>query len=116
LRHEPFVPFDIMAGGERFIYSRFSDIVGRFDFITPRVLALGPLSIAAACEAISTSGHGAIDPVEGAVWRVERKGRVDFLAKYVRPEKKDGCYLPELNGGVEVWNWSPPHPLGGESE
>ncbi len=55
--------------------------------------------------------HGALDPVEGAVWRVERNalvnpGRsgercpvVDFLAKYVRPDKIDGCYLPELNGG-----------------
>ena len=51
--------------------------------------------------------HGALEPVEGAVWRVERKGKVDFLGKYVRPDKIDGCYLPEINGGAAVWNWRP---------
>ena len=61
--------------------------------------------------------HGALDPVEGAVWRVERNelihhGRngerewvVDFLVKYVRPEKLDGIYLPEISGREPVWNW-----------
>jgi len=29
----------------------------------------------------------AIDPIEGLVYRVERKGKVDFLAKWVRPDK-----------------------------
>jgi len=49
------------------------------------------------------------------VWRVERnklisKGSserrwvVDFLAKYARPGKVDGRYLPELNGGETVLN------------
>jgi hypothetical protein len=50
--------------------------------------------------------------VEGAVWRVERKGKVDFLGKYVRPEKVDGCYLPEISGEEAVWNWRP----GGKAE
>jgi hypothetical protein len=31
---------------------------------------------------------------------------VDFLAKYVRPDKIDGCYLPEINGGHAYWNWN----------
>ena len=64
--------------------------------------------------------HGALDSVEGAVWRVERHalvrpGRsgkrrlvVDFLVKYVRPDKIDGCYLPEINGGQAHWNWNQP--------
>jgi hypothetical protein len=51
--------------------------------------------------------HGAIDEPEGAVWRVERQGQVDFLTKYVRPGKADGCYLPELSGEEPVWNWRP---------
>ena len=61
--------------------------------------------------------HGALDPVEGAVWRVERdkptgkKGErrhiVDCLVKYVRPGKLDGMYLPELSGQESVWNWRP---------
>jgi len=49
----------------------------------------------------------ALDPVEGAVWRVERRGAVDFLAKFVRPEKLDGCYLPEVSGAAAIWNWRP---------
>jgi hypothetical protein len=49
--------------------------------------------------------YGALDPVEGAVWRVERNDKVDFLAKYVRPDKVDGSYFE----GEPVWNW----PVGG---
>jgi hypothetical protein len=50
--------------------------------------------------------HGAVDPVEGVMYRVERNGQVDFLAKYVRPEKRDGIYLPEMSGRPSVWNWT----------
>lgn len=35
------------------------------------------------------------DKIEGAVWRVERKGVVDFLAKYVRHGKVDGKYIDQ---------------------
>jgi len=57
-------------------------------------------------EALGKHGHyGAIDEAEGAVWRVERKGKVDFLGKYVRAGKIDGKYLPEMTGGEAVWNW-----------
>ena len=38
---------------------------------------------------------------------LERKGVVDFLGKYVRPEKVDGCFLCELTGKEPVWNWRP---------
>lgn len=107
LWHEPFVVFDLMTGNERATLNELEDRVGVGGFILPRVIERGqPLSIGSVLEAISVSGHGAIDPVEGAVWRVERKGKVDFLAKYVRPDKVDGCFLPE-RGGTEVWNWLP---------
>lgn len=39
--------------------------------------------------------------------RVEHKGEVDFLAKYVRPDKIDGLYLPEISGKEAIWNWRP---------
>ena len=68
-------------------------------------------------KAIAVAGHGALDTVEGAVWRVERnelinpgKGSerrwvVDYLVKYVRPDKVDGCYLPGINSNTEpLWN------------
>jgi hypothetical protein len=108
LPHEPLVIFDLMVATTRTTYDKFIDRVSVGDFITPKLLHQGtPLSIEQAMIILNNYGfHGAIDNVEGAVWRVERnelvhRGRterqlvVDFLAKYVRPDKEDGCYLPE---------------------
>ncbi|MDQ3919443.1 MAG: RNA ligase family protein [Acidobacteriota bacterium] len=108
LRHEPFVAFDLMRGSERANSEEFNARVKPL-FTTPAVLHVGgPLPIDAALTLLGTYGkHGALDPVEGAVWRVERKGKVDFLAKYVRPDKVDGCYLDRLNDREPVWNWHP---------
>jgi hypothetical protein len=46
--------------------------------------------------------RAAIDPVEGAVWRVERRGKFDFMAKFVRHDKSDGKYLASVTGGDPV--------------
>ena len=119
LEHEPFVAFDLMFGIER---ARYDDLITRLkqnDFVTPTVIHRGgSLSIEAAMKMLNTYGfHGASDQVEGAVWRVERNeltnpGKdgqrrwiVDFLVKYVRPDKQDGIYLPEISGKKSVWNW-----------
>ena len=77
--------------------------------LMPHVISVGPpVSIESAINALGEFGfHGASDRVEGAVWRIERKGEVDFLCKFVRPDKKDGCYLPELSNAEPVWNWRP---------
>lgn len=124
LPHEPFVAFDLMRGTTRATYAEFSQRVSKADFVLPRLLHEGAaFSVDAALEAIATSGHGALDTVEGAVWRVERNelidpGRggessaprvrrwvVDYLVKYVRPDKVDGFYLPGINGNTEpLWN------------
>lgn len=109
----------VMFGIER---TRYDDLITRLkqsDFVTPTVIHRGgPLSIEVAMNKLDTYGfHGASDPVEGAVWRVERneltnpgknsdrKSIVDFLVKYVRPDKEDGIYLPEISGRKPVWNW-----------
>lgn len=103
LPHEPFVPFDLMTGKKRLIYYDFVGRVMEVGFQVPRILGVGPCSISAV-ESLLQRGsqhlHGNIDPVEGAVWRVERKGEVDFLCKYVRPNKIDGAYLQtdHING------------------
>lgn len=106
LKHEPFVVFDIMRGKDRATHAECEARLG--DFVRPYVVSVGPpVSIHAAMAVLGPNGkHGALDPVEGAVWRVERKGAVDFLAKYVRPDKADGCYLPEV-GGSSIWHWRP---------
>ena len=104
LPHEPFVVFDIIANKDRLIYEEFLDKV-QSRFTTPRLISRGPsLSVETAMEMIKTSGHGAIDPVEGAVWRVEKGNKVSFLAKYVRLDKVDGLYLPEKSGEHPLWN------------
>lgn len=110
LPHEPFVGFDIMNKHERLVYDEFDERTNKFDIIVPNLLSYGAgcVSVEEALKRIEVSGHGAIDPVEGCVWRVERnkiinrstgerKWEVDFLVKYVRPEKIDGCYLLDPN-------------------
>jgi hypothetical protein len=67
----PFVPFDVMVGQVRAPYANFRDrFAGAFQL--PRVLAQVSTSLADVQAMLTTSGHGALDPVEGAVWRVER--------------------------------------------
>ena len=113
-RRDPFVLFDIIRGSSdknraepritwEELRERAADI-----FYLPYVLNDGqqPMLIEAAMEALDTYGfYGALDPVEGAVWRVERQGKVDFLAKYVRPDKVDGYYLEDVSGKPPIWNW-----------
>jgi hypothetical protein len=59
---------------------------------------------------VGEGSHGCLEAPEGAVWRVERKGKFDFMAKWVDPTKVDGKYLPELHSSeyIEpIWNWCP---------
>lgn len=108
LPHEPFVIFDLMKGHDRvpcdMVYRRSQ----MFAFTVPRLIHYGgAIGIEAILSILEPSGHGAIDPVEGAVWRVERKGVLDFLGKYVRPDKVDGKYLENISGGAPIYNWLP---------
>jgi ATP-dependent RNA circularization protein (DNA/RNA ligase family) len=96
LPHEPFVPFDLMTNKIRVRYSIFLERVTRFNFPIANPISYGePFSVESALEVLKTSAHGAIEQVEGAIWRVERKGEIDFLVKYVRPDKQDGKYLDD---------------------
>lgn len=105
LPHEPFVAFDIISASARTTYDVFAARVAAYDFVVPRLLHKGgSFGIENMLEAIKISGHGAQDEVEGAIWRVERKGRVDFLCKYVQHGKEDGKYFAEISRAGEVWN------------
>jgi len=105
LPHDPFVVFDIMTLHERTAYDVFIERVKAGGFVTPRLIHRGdPIDIEAVLAKLEPSGHGAIDLVEGAVWRIERRGKVHFLAKYVRSDKADGIYLSEDD---PLWNWQP---------
>ena len=118
LPHEPLVIFDLMRAKTRLPYNQLLERTHAAQLTTPALLHRGAaVSIEAALEKLGTYGfHGALDPAEGAVWRVERNElihaghsperawRVDFLVKYVRPTKQDGGYLPELSGQPPIWN------------
>lgn len=108
LPHEPFVVFDIMTGAMRANVATVTRRTSLQKFVLPRIIHHGsPIGIEAVAKLLEPSGHGALDPVEGAVWRVERDEAVDFLAKYVRPDKRDGCWLAEFSGHPPIWNWRP---------
>jgi len=113
LTHEPYVVFDIFnKENQRYVYDEMMEKLKNGNFITPYLLHRGDsVSVENVLNKLGKYGfHGAIDPVEGAVWRVERKNKVDFLAKYVRSDKENGKYLPEMNNNIKepIWNWSPP--------
>lgn len=103
LPHEPFIAFDIFnKQNERICYLDFLNRCNKYDIVTTKLVSYGmPISIQDAYDIAKVSGHGAIDKVEGVVWRVEREGKVDFLGKYVIPDKEDGKYL---FGDEEIWN------------
>lgn len=106
---DPFIVFDIMLGHERKAVGEVTRRADEANFLlVPRIIHVGDaLSIEAMLEKLEPSGHGALDPVEGAIWRIERKGVVDFICKWVRPDKIDGRYLPEISNQPAIWNWRP---------
>lgn len=123
LPHEPLVIFDIITRHERLSYYEFmarvmeARITHQLNFTTPNTIWEGTsISIEKSMKLLGIGLHGAIDKPEGVVYRIERyvqkdkhmKGNrkmiVDYLAKYVRPDKKDGIYLPEISGKNPVYN------------
>lgn len=121
LYHEPFVIFDIMTEDSRICFDTLQKRSKEYDFINPHVLHIGgSLSIEEAMKRLGTYGfHGALDPAEGCVWRIERNELtnrydtsskrewiVEALVKYVRLDKEDGKYFMKREEDA-IWNWYP---------
>jgi hypothetical protein len=108
----PFIVFDIIREGQRVLRDEFRERIERAGFTEATILHDGPTGYSIEqCEAaLGLCGFHGAEKAEGAVWRVEREGRADFLAKYVRLDKRDGCYLPNVSGEPARWHW-PPSPL-----
>lgn len=106
---EPWIPFDLMRGPDRLSHLEARARAALCGLGGPQVLHIGgPCPLEKALDLLGQNGwHGALDPVEGVVYRVERKGKFDFLAKWVRPNKLDGSLLPEQSGQPAIWNWRP---------
>jgi len=105
---EPFIPFDIMRGSVRCTWGIFIQKINDLIRSAWTIWVGDSLSVKDAMGILKHSSHGAIDPVEGAVWRVENHQTnyptVNFLCKYVRLTKIDGKYLPS-NNQVPYWNY-----------
>ncbi len=118
---QPWQPFDIMRDETRMpmldmlarIHERDE---GALDTTIARFWLSGPVSPENATSKFQLANRlHAIDSVEGVVYRVEREGKVDFLAKWVRPDKIDGKYLSEVSGLPAVWNFDNP-PANGHKQ
>ena len=95
----PFVAFDIMSESDRMTYENFiKNIDGQL--ATPDTIQ-GPIQPKEALKFLDS--YGAQIP-EGVVYRVEKKNKVSFLAKWVRQGKEDGKYM-KLD--EPIWNWTP---------
>ena len=53
---------------------------------------------------LKTDGIWAKENPEGMVYRVERKGKVDFLAKWVRSDFEAGKYIIDKQENELIWN------------
>lgn len=102
----PFIAFDLMTEAERVPYDVFhARVNGRLP--VPRLIHRGgALSFDRLWSRLEPSGHGA-EAVEGAVYRVERAGEVDYLAKWVRPDKIDGKYFEQNHPEGPIYHWRP---------
>jgi hypothetical protein len=106
----PFALFDLMRVQER---APWDELMSRLDAVTPEEIGIAPMlsdgppiTLKVANRLLGERGHyGAQDPAEGFVYRVERKGAFDFMAKWVYPGKQDGRLLADIGGGEPVWNW-----------
>lgn len=110
LQHEPFVAFDLTRAGKRLPHDELQTRCDRHCITTAAVIHDGgPINIEDAMSLMGEFGrHGAREAAEGLVYRVERKGKFDFLAKYVRPDKDDGKYITEITGHPGYWHWRAP--------
>jgi hypothetical protein len=104
LRHEPLVVFDGFTRGQQWTHDALGERLAGQLTQPWQLHRGGALGIEAMLELLGGGGHGALEPPEGAVWRIERAGRVVGMAKYVRKGKVDGELLPENSGREAVWN------------
>lgn len=107
LAHEPLVAFDRMRGDRRALHDELAACARAAELPTPHLVHRGgALPVEDALARLGAGGHGALDPVEGVVYRLERGGEVIVVAKHVRSDKVDGHLLPENSGREAIWNWS----------
>lgn len=100
-----FVAFDIMRGHDRIPYSEVMKRAWNQLYVAS-IIEMAPHSPESLLSSMPENGyHGAKEPIEGIVYRVETDGKFNFMAKYVKPEFETGKYL--FSEQREIWNWRP---------
>lgn len=97
----PFVAFDIIDDtNNRILFLDFIKLCSKFNISMVPILHIGqPLSIEHGKKLMGEGHYGKATP-EGFVYRCERNGKVEFLAKWVRADKDDGKYLDEVRWNI----------------
>jgi len=109
---DPFVAFDYFnAKNERLTYFDMLCAIRSSRVMIPNILHAEYKAISLAdsisilesepCEVFATENP------EGFVYRVERKGKFDFMAKYVMPNHNTGQYIINVDEDNLVWNINP---------
>ena len=92
-------------------------VCGEYGLQTAQFLATGPIPVEEVLPLLEAHGIPTLggDLAEGLVYRVEtlpisgKKAGVNFLAKYVRPGRIVGGYLPGIGDNAPdaapLWNW-----------
>lgn len=99
----PFVAFDIYdEHNKRIDFLTFIKFCYFYQIPMVPLIHIGqPISIPNAIKLLGKGNYGNPEKPEGVVYRCERDGVVDFLAKWVRSDKHDGKFLSD---DKEVWN------------
>jgi len=108
----PFVSFDIFnPNNKRTSHGELVTRTTKTDVLTPRIILQGessfPIEESLKILNIRTHYHSVIckEQPEGMVYRVERKGEFDFMAKWVRDDFEAGRYCIGIEKENLKWNY-----------
>jgi len=110
IESDPILFFDYFTPkNERLLQTDLRQITGKYGLNMPRLLSEGdPITVNELLPILNlkTKGFESEENPEGIVFRVERKDKVDFLAKWVRSDFPTGIYCIHVEEQNRVWNAS----------
>lgn len=105
---EPIVFFDhFNSENQRSQFDYLGELAIMYGLQLPRMLHRGKaIATNELLPTLNTGTEGicSIEKPEGMVYRVERKGKVDFLAKWVRSDFEAGKYIIDREESELIWN------------